>query len=65
VLWLLLQVLETSPYSGGAVEIYIWHYYDHLFQVPGAFLCQGSVAAAALVFTSKVRKISFSLHMTL
>jgi hypothetical protein len=23
VLWLLLQVLETSPYKGGAVEIYI------------------------------------------
>jgi hypothetical protein len=23
VLWLLLQVLETSPYRGGAVEIYI------------------------------------------
>jgi hypothetical protein len=51
VLWLYLQVLETSPYRGGVVEICIWHYYDHLFQVPGAFLLQGSVAAAALVFS--------------
>jgi hypothetical protein len=51
VLWLLLQVLETSPYRRGAVEIYIWHYYDHLFQVPSAFLRQRSVSSAALVFS--------------
>jgi hypothetical protein len=50
-LWLLLQVLETSPYRGGAVEIFIWHVYVHLFQVLGALLRQGSVAAAALVLS--------------
>jgi hypothetical protein len=34
VLWLLLQVLETSPYRGGAVEIYIYTIMIIYFRFP-------------------------------
>jgi hypothetical protein len=47
------RFLETSPYKGGDVEIFIWHYYIYLFQVPAAFFRQGSLALAALVLAQQ------------